>query len=1171
MAKVPSKFKSAMEKLIPGATSDQIEDLWNAIGGVSNASSDPRDLTRVTNDIKEDIKDIKDKTKDVRGEISSITDDVFHQKNILDEIKASQIKVNKEVEKRKKLLEEARDIEREIAENKAQLISDDDLKNIKNEIDGINKAVNEGLVKEEDIHDRLKDLSDEYEKQVNFRNKIEVAQIRLLEKKRDLEENTLNTAKATLHLREQEQKLQIEGYTKLDSVSEKWDNRTKAIKKGLKEVKDGIKSIGDGVTKMLGPWGKMSQSAANYAKNIGLSGKGMDRLRKSTIDAVTNRSIGIKYNTSVEELIAQQQGYTNAVGRQITFNANDYENIAATSQFLGKEGTVDYFAKLENFGLSIDDASKRAGKMFATASKSGLSLEKYSKNIRENINIAQKYTFSNGLRGLESMAKKATEIGLNMSQAASFAEKVNTVEGAVKTGAQLQVLGGPFAQMADPIGMLYESLNNMEGLQDRMVQMFGNLGSFNKKTGEVEISAFNKVRIKEAAKSMGLDENNIFEAINSSARRNEIKRQLSGNTNINKDTLELIQNIGKIQNGVAGVDVNGKFVEATKLTNKEIDDLKIQTRSESDDVKDIAQRLRGWDDSVQGFTKQKDATHAQVVETTGIGKGIQSLVNKVGEMHNLLKVLAYTTMAAGVATAIGGGFGAIRGGARMIKGSRNLFTNKLIPAKGTSANGLTKLPKNADYVSDSGKIYKWEGSGLGKGKLVNAETGKRVTSGAKGYKTIARGARLGKINKSIVTSKLGGAMMKGAGVMGIAGMLGELGMDAYTTRNKQRMGKWEDYAGNMAARALSGAALGSLLGPIGMVLGGIGGAVTGTFKARKHQLQRQVSEAGVDLQGNYTRRELKEIRNASKGEGYISEKLLDKMRMQGDSQAIEQIQDLANTVISNGTVKTTVVNAQKKAEGGIIEGASERGDKVPVMSNAGEMVLNDTQQSTLWNAIKTGDFSKIISINPGLYGATDDKKTNVLNPLSVTPKVKVPTPEVKIQTPSVVIGGATTNNGGILTPRVKSIKPETIVSNAGNTQAREIIKAIGKEVKLGVTPSSVVNNETYDTILPVKKEENTEITNITPRPTDDTTIRPAPQAEKPIRFELSGTWNINIGGNINAVSPDGSSKKVDIDVHELKKLIEQTLAQKINQELSRMDSGGRIINEKAFFHQMSDN
>ena len=78
------------------------------------------------------------------------------------------------------------------------------------------------------------------------------------------------------------------------------------------------------------------------------------------------------------------------------------------------------------------------------------------------------------------MARKATEINLNMSQAAAFADKVSTVEGTITTGAQLQVLGGPFAQMADPIGMLYESLNDMEGLQDRMVQMFGNLGSFQK-------------------------------------------------------------------------------------------------------------------------------------------------------------------------------------------------------------------------------------------------------------------------------------------------------------------------------------------------------------------------------------------------------------------------------------------------------------------------------------------------------------------------------------------------------------------------------------------------------------------------------------------------------------------------------------------------------------------
>ena len=1001
------------------------------------------------------------------------------------------------------------------------------------EIDRINKQffhqkniIDEIKESQESIRDLLKER-EKLEKELKKYNEDDEEYYRIKDK---LGQNELATRKAVLRLREQEQKKQIEGYNKLDEVSETFDNRTKAIKRGISEIKEGIKQIGDAVGKILGPWTKMSQSAADYAKNIGLSGKGMDRLRKSTIDAVANRGIGIKYNTSVEELIKLQEGYTNTTGRQIQFSNSNYENIAATSKLLGEEGTQDYFAKLENFGLSIDDAADRAGKMFATASKSGLSLDKLSKNIRDNISLAQKYTFKNGVRGLESMAKKATEIGLNMSQAAAFAEKVNTVEGAIKTGAQLQVLGGPFAQMADPIGMLYESLNDMEGLQDRMTQMFGNLGSFNKQTGEVEISAFNRVRIKEAAKAMGMDENNIFEAINTSARRNEIARQLQGNPNVDKDTAELLKNVGVIQNGVAGANINGKFVEAGKITSADNKYLKAIAKSESDDVKDIAMLLRGWDDSIQGFQKQKDAIHGQLVETSGIGKGVQNLINNVGEMKELLSLLVKLTMAAGAVSMLGGAFNMIKGGTRMFKGAGNLV------GKGPKGGG-------AHYVNPkTGKGYVYKG-----GKLKNVATGRTVPSNVYGYDKLLKGAKIGKV---------GAAVSKGANIAGWIGLAGELGTDYMVNSGKWKKGGFGDFAGHMGSQALGYGALGAQVGgmigsvvpvigtAVGTIVGGaigaIGGAISGYAKAKKNKLYREIEEKGVKLYGNnYSKSELKQIKAAASGDGKISERLLEKMQMNGDQEAIEKLHSVVNEVISNGTVRVTVVNAQKKATGGIIEGSSETGDKVPIMSNAGEMVLNDTQQANLFNAINTGDFSSVAR-RPQRESVEVARGTNNYNGISQnlsTVKGDFSSVARRPQRESLEVARRTNNYNGI-SQNLSTVEPR-----------------VAKPGVVAPVPGVTENAQAAEGVQ------------VTPRPNEDTIMRPEAPVEKPVRFELSGTWNINIGGTINAVAPDGTNKKVEIDTDELKKIVERTLATKISEELSRMERAGRIVPEKGYLYQ----
>ena len=859
-------------------------------------------------------------------------------------------------------------------------------------ISGATRAIEEHWTHQKDIMDEIVEESKELNKLQNeyARKHQEIEDSTDLtkdEKEIQYAQLDLELAKQKLRVTELEQRKKIEGYNHLDRYEANWKNRTNQFKKGINEISDGVKKIGDGVMKALGPWTKMSQAAADYAKNIGLSGKAMDALRKSTIDMVANRNIGIRYNVSVEELMGLRQNFVKGTGRQISATDNDLETLAATSKILGDNAT-EFMARLENFGVSMEDAGSRAGKMFATASKRGIAWENYSKNFLDNISLAQRYTFKNGTRGLESMARKATEINLNMSQAAAFADKVSTVEGAITTGAQLQVLGGPFAQMADPIGMLYEGLSDLEGLQDRMVQMFGNLGKFNRQTGEVELSSFNRQRVLAAANSMGLDASNIFESINSNARRNEIARQLQGNANVNEETADLIKNVATIKNGQAGVEIGGVFKKVSELTNADSRYLTEIARSESDDVKDIAQRLRGWDDSVQGFSKQKDAVHAQVVESMGIGKGIQNLINTVGEMHNLLKIMAYGTIAAGVAGVVGGGFSMIKGGSHVVGGTKNIFSNTLGRSLATSVEGGKMIATDGTVLRE----YTTGGKGLARLGQMTSESGGRM----------GLGKRMVANNAAYNATKFA----KGANIAGLAGLGVTLATNAIVGSNKNLRGGGLDYAGNMIGNALSmgatGAQLGSFLGPIGTAVGGIigiaGGALVGGLQARTRQLYRHIDEAGITLSGKYSRKELKEIRDAARGGGEVSAKLREKMEKNGDLTAVQQLEEIKKNVF-----KVKVVGAEKKATGGIVGGNEVSGDRNVVMTNSREMVLTQGQQATLFNAIKENNFAKLTpevnikNIEPGLPNITPNFKvqTNVMprQDYSVIQKPLQPTPQ----------------------------------------------------------------------------------------------------------------------------------------------------------------------------------
>ena len=210
--------------------------------------------------------------------------------------------------------------------------------------------------------------------------------------------------------------------------------------------------------------------------------------------------------------------------------------------------------------------------------------------------------------------------------------------------------------------------------------------------------------------------------------------------------------------------------------------------------------------------------------------------------------------------------------------------------------------------------------------------------------------------------RLGGAVMKGANIAGWVGLAAELGADAYVKKHPEKAGKAADKALSIGGATASGAALGATIGsfiPIlgqtgigqlaGALIGGTVGAIRGSSKVKKRGLYRELGEGGISLNGDYSNKELKAIRAAMKGSGEVSDKLMEKMQKNGDTVAIDQLNQIKNNIF-----KVQVVGAQKRGTGGPVSGSKSSGvDNTIVMATPGELVLNDRQVDTLYNAIRT--------------------------------------------------------------------------------------------------------------------------------------------------------------------------------------------------------------------------
>lgn len=802
--------------------------------------------------------------------------------------------------------------------------------------------------------------------------------------------------KAINDLLQEKSKLEGDITTALQTQSKELTKAVSVESQAMRMRKQGWADIKRGATEafrigkdFLDVWGKIDQAASKFAKSVGTGAVGMERLRKGAIQAVQKGRFGAKYNVSADELIGMQESYANTIGRNIQISASGQENMAAMYRVMGETGG-DFATKLENFGLSYTDAADKAGKMFKEASKYGISFDKYSKNVVNNIKLAQNYTFKNGIKGLESMAKKATAMKLDMQQVAAFADKVSTVEGAISTGAQLQVLGGPFAQFADPMGMMNEALTDMEGLQDRFEKMIGGLGRFDAQKGEIAISAFDKQRIKVAAEAMGMSYDQIMETTMAKGRQRFIGGQIA-NKGYTEDEQELLKNIATVQNGkatVSYVDSSGKKQEVNlaekSLSKTELEMIKQQTQSESDDIKDIATTLRGWDDVMQGTKKQYENTKAAIIERRGWGVKAKNIVEHVAESNRLLGLILNAVTALGLGNAA---LSMLRGGGSLIGGrsggaGRRVLRNIEKASRGKGGSLIKSGWESAARSAGSGVLKSARGvKNVGKAltKAGYNTLGNAFIKGGQGIQKVGIG--LAKNGGKIL--KVGGGIASGAisGILTGVDEFGKGGKD-YGKNAKGKSQNWKKY-GRTAGSAVGGgfgAVLGGALGyivasgvgtAIGAALGGMAGDAIGKWVgggfANQKRRARKAEEFGVGgmLTGDYS---VSELRKISQGKVVAGSKLEQKLKANNDLDAAKDIKQIkeqqANIdkqIVRAKSVEITTndniaTGKSNMANGGMLNGPSHAQGGMPILGSnieveGGEFVVNKRSAKKYQNTL----------------------------------------------------------------------------------------------------------------------------------------------------------------------------------------------------------------------------
>jgi hypothetical protein len=570
-----------------------------------------------------------------------------------------------------------------------------------------------------------------------------------------------------------------------------------------------IKKIG-GTVNGLGLFA-MDKAIKSSALSMGVFSKQAAGFR-DTISSAAERATDI--GGTLEEIAQIQSHYSDEIGRAVQLTGDQLlaMNQISKATGLGAEGAAKLSAEMDAQGTSAESVRDYMEQTMNDAHSMGLNAGKVVKNIAGNIKMLNKYNFKNGAKGLLKMAETATKLGIEMDTVAPMAEKLFDIEGAVEMSAQLQVMGGSWAQLADPFKLMYQARNDMDGLTQSVAEAASENAKFNAEADGFDLSSQSMARLREIAKSTGIEYDKLVTMGKKAAMLKSIKTQINFSTNDPK-LEEFVANKSFLKNGKAYIDINGQPKLMSQLGSS-AETLIRSEMAQSQTLQDQADAAVSFDERITNFINKLKIELLPFIKgmedelvpafknflarwkAEGWGDTLKSFAKSIGTMIGVVgKFIVENPIKAALISA---------GAWLFTKGA--WFLNGVILGSGFNS-----------VVSGKGGV-----TGIIE-KSLNLRSGSAMTRMG-----MTGGQQLGANLEAAASSKL----LKVGGV--ITGLMA--GYSEFTENQEKHMDATENAVrttskalltgGGAWGGAVAGAALGAFAGPVGALVGaGIGGAI----------------------------------------------------------------------------------------------------------------------------------------------------------------------------------------------------------------------------------------------------------------------------------------------------------------------------------------------------------
>ncbi len=400
----------------------------------------------------------------------------------------------------------------------------------------------------------------------------------------------------------------------------------------LKKAAEGVSLSGlkDTADKSIDSLFKLQDKIIQTSRNLGQSAAQAKLMETEIGKAAIN---AVEMGGNLEDVVKNFEQINTTLGRTTYLSSSVLTNIEAIQKFGVADTTIQSFAKFfDKVGGGMDASIQQQIELVNTAKDYGLNVGQFLGSVAGKLDIVNKYGFPKGVSDLASMVAKSQVLGDSLSVAQNFADQImDSPEKAYEYAAQLQTLGGSFSQLGDGAQLLYMAQNDLKGLNDQLINATRGIATFNNETGQFEISANERLRLR-GLKNLGIDADKVEETALKLAKQEQIIGKLNLNPNIagmSDEEKETLANYAQLQKG--GV-VTIKGQEIGGLDSKSISEIMTGLQGKGSQLNSEA------DKNVQMMQANMSAQEASTVQTNLFNNAMAISVLKIGDFSKTLEI-----------------------------------------------------------------------------------------------------------------------------------------------------------------------------------------------------------------------------------------------------------------------------------------------------------------------------------------------------------------------------------------------------------------------------------------------------------------------------------------------------------------------------------------------------